>query len=165
MFKNHLTNRTHRVRFGKAISEPLALDIGVPQGSILGPILFLIYINDLSHISPLFTPILYADDTTLLITNTNTNDLLDQCEISLRQFQTWSLANKLTINEKKSHFMTLTHRRGIPPITCKIHDKIVNQVNSIRFLGIHIDDKLKFNSHTDYLANKISTGCPKKKWD
>ena len=141
---------------GKITSESLSVSKGVPQGSSLGPILFLIYINDLVNISSSFTPILYADDTTLIFSNKNVAELLQACKNSLVQFQNWSIANKLTININKCSYMMITNQVNLPQISLQINNIELERADRVKFLGVFLDDKMKFMHHTDFIANKIS---------
>ena len=132
-------------------------DIGVPQGSILGPLLFLIYINDLPNASSRFTSLLFADDTTLLCSASKFDNLLSLCDEELIKVADWCSANRLTLNVTKTfaiHFTTL-------PIS--VHDPSVDFSEqrvkfdlSGLFLGVGIDRDLKFHFHIDSIANKIS---------
>ena len=82
----------------KCHSDALTVNKGLPQGSMLGPVFFSLYINDIVNISSSFTPILYADDTTLLFRNNNETELQQVCNCSIVQFQNWSIAIRITIN-------------------------------------------------------------------
>ena len=78
------------------------IDTGVPQGSVLGPILYLIHVNELPHISDLFSTCLFADDTTLIFENNNKNDLITSCNTGINIFFMWCCANRLSVNSSKT---------------------------------------------------------------
>ena len=156
LFSSYLSHRSHRVKIGKAVSTKLTIDIGVPQGSLLGPILFILYINDLFYLPNFPKPILYADDTTLLFRNENSDALIQQCNDGLARFQSWSISNKLSINEEKSCYITFTLR----DFTCNekliLNGKYLERRNQYKYLGVDIDDTLKFNLHMIHVAKKNS---------
>ena len=110
LFKRCLSNRVQYVDINRSISSMQHITTGVPQGSILGPLLFLIYMNDLPNVSPLFKYIYFADDTSLLssvecsipINDTNMNDLMN---IELCNICNWLVVNKLSVNVSKTKFM------------------------------------------------------------
>lgn len=153
---NYLKERSHCVKIGKSISQPLPVTRGVSQGSLLGPVLFLIYINELNNISNSFKPILYADDTTLLFTNNDETELINTCNNTLNLFQTWSESNRLTINLDKSFYMIITNRQRPLNISLKINNRELEQVQKVKFLGVIVDNKINFSHHTNYIGKKIS---------
>ena len=111
LHSTYLTNRFQCVRFKTACSDLKPICIGLPQGSILAPILFLLFINDLPNISQNFKSILFADDTTLSFNHSNYTDLNTTCNVELKSFHKWTLANRLTLNVDKTN---LRHNSYIP---------------------------------------------------
>ncbi len=108
LFQNYLTERKPYVDFDNTKSDMLDINTGVPQGSILGPLLFIIYINDMSKVCDLFAFIVYADDTTLSSILSafkfNTDQLNTESKINnkLSKISTWLIVNKLSLNVKKT---------------------------------------------------------------
>ena len=107
-FLSYLSNRSQAVVYNNHESDFKAMKCGVPQGSILGPLLFLIYINDLPSVSNLFMPILFADDTNLFCTGKNLKDVVSQINIEIGKVYCWVKANKLSLNIDKTNFMLFT---------------------------------------------------------
>ena len=108
-FKGYLTNRTQYVQYGNSKSETKTITHGVPQGSILGPLLFILYVNDFSRASDLLFSILFADDTTVLIEGHEYQKLIETLNEELCKVDKRPQANELTLNIRKTHYM-LFHR-------------------------------------------------------
>ena len=134
---------------------------GVPQGSILGPLLFLIYINDIVNCTESFKTVLFADDTTLYASHRNLNDLIHTVNIGLNTVHDWMLANKLTLNITKTKYL-LHHRKKLVPQNLepiKIGNSILSEDKSVKFLGVLVDRELKWIPHIQHVKNKINKQC------
>ena len=116
LFESYLTNRSHFVKVNGVRSLLQYILYGVPQGSILGPLLFLIFINDLPDATTLFVK-LFADDTFLCAENADFKLLESEVNKELGKVADWLLANKLTLNIVKSNYMIISRKRTIPPLS------------------------------------------------
>ena len=96
----------------------MTITCGVPQGSILGPLLFILYINDIENVSDNLNPILFADDTILFHAHTCFNTLIEEVNIEIKKISTWFHTNKLSLNTKKSNFISHTKRKTIQYQQC-----------------------------------------------
>ena len=145
---SYLNNRSQFVHYNDHNSGRKHITHGVPQGSILGPLLFIIYINDFSRASELLFSMLFADDTSVFIEGTNYDKMIDILNNELKRVDIWLKANKITINTKKTHYM-MFHRTRIKgdhhPII--IGGNPLTYFNNTQFLGVIIDHKLKWSNH------------------
>lgn len=156
-FNSYLTNRKQYVTYKHTKSSTRSITCGVPQGSILGPILFILYINDLPKQSNILHYLLYADDTNLLITGKDLPNTIQILNNELNNIHTWLQVNKLSINLSKTNYMIFTNSKlpqHLPPI--KINNTDITLVTRTKFLGITIDDKLNWKPHIALIKNKIS---------
>ena len=148
-FKSYLTGRSQYVELDGVSSNVLFLSTGVPQGSILGPLLFLIYMNDIPHCAKYFNFILYADDTTL--SNTIQIPSMSPLNINdeLAKVYDWLAVNKLSLNVKKTKYV----------IFHAINKKIEDVVPSSNFLGLLLHENMSWKPHID-LLNKLKRFLP-----
>ena len=160
-FKSYLCERKQFVKFGDEQSTLLLLKCGVPQGSILGPLLFLIYINDMINSSKLLKYILFADDSTLYASHSDLNYLVNLINEEIKHVHNWIQANKLTLNVKKTHYMIFARcRKNIPSISnIKIGDEVLNKVDKTTFLGVTLDSNLNWKSHVQSMVQKMNKQC------
>ena len=147
--KSYFTNRKQFVQFNESYSSHLNITCGVPQGSILGPLFFLLYINDLGNISTIFKFLLFADDTNLFLSHKNPEHLLNLANSELEKVSSWFIANKLSINIKKTNFMLFKPRQKKCALNqpLLIDGKEIEQVSQTSFLGVIFNQNLSWKSH------------------
>lgn len=157
-FRSYLTNRKQYVVIGNAKSELLNINHGVPQGSVLGPLLFLIFINDIVKSTALFDFILFADDSTLSTSYPSVNQLniTETINDELQRVSNWLKANKLCINIDKTKYMLFSYRKTSNIHGIKFGDDQISETDSTKFLGIIIDKNLTFKPHITYISSKLS---------
>ena len=159
-FESYLSGRTQYVVFDGVQSETHRVDCGVPQGSILGPLLFILNMNDICNVSKLMFTILYADDMCVLLRGTDLSKLIKLINSELNLLSTWFKSNKLSLNTGKTFYMVF-HRARLKPKNNNdiiMDGNILTKVNSAKYLGIIIDHKLNWIDHIAYVKNKISKG-------
>ena len=158
-FQSYLSGRQQFVTYNGVQSSMKVVKCGVPQGSILGPILFLVYINDLANICRNTLPFLFADDTNLFISGSNLPQIEEMLNQELQEISLWLKVNKLSLNIKKTHYMLFTNKRSTKPcISVDIDGHSIDAVEYTRFLGIYIDNKLNWKKHIAYISGKVSRG-------
>ena len=157
-FKSYLKDRKQYVCFNGTDSCTKYIRCGVPQVSILGPLLFLIYINDLASISDKIFTLLFADDSNLFLSGKNPDDLIESMNNELIKVVDWLNINKLSLNIKKTHFIIFRnkHERIETRNELTINDVVIEMTNSTKFLGIMIDQHINFQRHIAYVKGKIS---------
>lgn len=175
-FKDYLSGRSQKVEINGIFSGSLDIDNSVIQGSILGPILFLCYINDLWTATTLFS-VLFADDTTGLAKGKNLNELTQYVNVELQKISNWFRSNKMAVNASKTKFMIFrTQGKRIDPADCVVLfnnneigqpndpslivsiDRIHNEgeVKHFKLLGVLFDEYLSFDAHITGICAKIS---------
>ena len=156
-FKSYLTNRRQQTLVNGTLSEFLTVLCGVPQGSVLGPILFLLYTNDLANASQ-FAINLFADDTCLSLCNNNLNELQTLCNIEAAKIDEWFTANRLTTNSKKASNFLLSDYNGNKSsnFTIKMGKVLLKRVKSVKYLGVILDENVTWTEQIEYLSSKLS---------
>ena len=158
-FKSYLSNRMQSVTYDNEKSVLKELQCGVPQGSILGPLLFLIDINYLALICQYTMPIFFADDSNLFLEGNKLNAIRSRLNEELENISTWLKVNRLSLNIGKTQFMIFT-RKNIKDedIGLYIEGTEIEKGHVSKFLGMIIDGKLSWKDHVAYISNKVSKG-------
>ena len=157
-FESYLSGRKQYVFFNGESSELKPTTCGVPQGSVLGPLLFLIYINDLPNISKKLKFFLFADDTNIYYEADNLKTLERVVNNELQWLNHWLNVNRLSLNISKTNFV-IFHPFNKPIkelITIKINKKAISEEKYVKYLGVLIDSSLSWKPHIDNLTKKVS---------
>ena len=155
-FQSYLRNRKQFVSVNGADSSEKNIEYGVPQGSILGPLLFIIYINDLPNISNLAQFILYADDANILISGETIAEVLETLKIVSLSLVSWVKVNGLKLNLKKTHFMIFSKRKVKDTAEIEIDGTTISRSSEACFLGVIMDDKLTWSKHIEAVKLKMA---------
>lgn len=156
-FSSYLSDRINYSYVNGIYSDPCLIKTGVPQGSILGPTLFNLYINDLPQILQSKT-LLFADDTTILISSDNNDNLQTKINSELSLLVDWLSKNKLYLNLSKTKCMFFNKRYNTP-IT-EINNVLIEKVDTFKLLGVNLDSSFKFSNYLSNLTLKLSKLVP-----
>ena len=158
-FRSYLSHRFQYVTYNGSQSSQQLIKCGVPQGSILGPLLFLVYINDLCIVCKSTESVLFADDTNLFSSGSNASSLHDGVNNDLAIVAEWLKVNKLSLNIKKTHFMCFSAKnKPSPCISLQIDGESLAEVNKSKFLGVIIDNNLSWKDHISFVCRKVARG-------
>ena len=159
-FHSYLKDRKQSVFVGGVLSESLDVSYGVPQGSVLGPLLFLLYINDLPNSSNKLDFHLFADDTSLFMSQENLETSESDVNAYLDNISDWLIANKLSLNTKKSYYLIVSpkNKRVNQKVSICINNENLAEAQSAKYLGVLLDNKLSWKTHIQETTMKISKG-------
>lgn len=155
-FNSYIRGRIQRTRIDEVVSEARDVSLGVPQGTTLGVILFLIYINDIEKVVKRSSILLFADDTLLYSICDTKQQCIDNINFDLNNLDKWFKMNKMKLNIDKSKCMVLNSNFNDND---KIHinnDNDIEVVNEFKYLGVIFDDKLNFKNNLNYICKKLA---------
>ena len=161
-FKSYLTDRMQTCKIGQNKSQQHKIRCGVPQGSNLGPLLFLLYINDLPNCLSYTSANMFADDTNITTKGLNVEEIQTRLNYDLEHIHQWLLANKLTLNKDKTEYMIIGSRQRLSNIeidpTIELGESKIKRVKHSKTLGIIIDDQLLWKKQVETTVSKVSKG-------
>ena len=152
ILKSYLENRVQQVEVNNNVSQIKEINLGVPQGSILGPLLFIIYINDLPNISHLASFYLFADDTAVIVKGHNYLDLQHKIDNIIPNLLRWFLSNRLSLNASKTYYQLYSLFARSTEINICINGIKIARSPSVKYLGVSLDENLKFDAHISSIA-------------
>ena len=158
-FTNYLTGHTQQVKYAEILSiTTLEVTSGVPQGSILGPLLFLIYVKDFKNCLNDSDSLMFADDTSIFLQNKDIKKLFDAGNKELQLVDQWLIANKLSVNVSKTKYILFKAAQSkltTKKQTLTLRQNKIEQFECIKFLGIHIQEHLSWSRHINHLISKL----------
>ena len=161
-FESYLSGRKQCTDIEGNLSSKLDVHLGVPQGSILGPILFIIYVNDINRSGVDCKFVKFADDTTVLTTGSTLHEAVEKMNVTMASVGQWFSKNKLNLNPGKTRYMIFNSKTEETNLV-KVNNQFIERVwdkgkeKSFKLVGIHIDERLKWTYHIDHVSKKVNS--------
>lgn len=158
LIESYLCNRKQRVKVNDEISDYLVIKSGVPQGSVLGPLLFVVYVNDIENIKLNGNISLYADDTSIFNKDKNADNLVEKTNQDLKEIVNFFKINRLEINEKKTQLMLFTspQKKFKTNTNFIINNTALEPATCIKYLGLYFDPHLKWENHINFIVKSVA---------
>ena len=156
-FQSYLNSRFQTVIIGNVTSTSKENKYGVPQGSVLGPTLFLMYINDISNCLNKSIPTIFADDNNLFFQDDDLDNLVFTINSELREVSSWLIANRLTLNVDKSNIVLFQNKSKLK-LDISLNGEKLKQTAFVKYLGVLIDERLSWDKHIFMITKKIQQG-------
>ena len=153
-FQSYLSNIKQYVSIKNCTSSISNIALGVPQGKLLGPVLFILYINDMYRSSNQMRFVHFRDDTTVFASDSDINNVDASVNRKLVGFNNWLKANRLSLNVSKPSHIIISNQNYT--IDIRIRDSILTKVLTVKFLGVTLDENLTFNDHVKHVTTKMS---------
>ena len=155
ILESYLSNRFQLTKFNNIYSKPAEVTMGVPQGSILGPLLFIVYINDLSNVTDDAKFYFFADDTAITVKSSSLIDLQDKINQLMPKVTEWFNSNRLSLNTSKSNFQMYS-KMHIEHFVIKLNGSNILRQKQVKYLGVVVEENLKFETHIANISSTIS---------
>ena len=159
-FQSYLSNRKQVVKCGKTLSDVKLIDTGIPQGSVLGPILFMLFVNDISQNVHIGSINLYADDCLVYCTGSTVIDVNEKLQKCIDDASSWYTGNKLVLNVEKSNTMLITskhkHQTLNTNVNIELYGSSLQQVQCTKYLGVTLEQSLSWDTHINDLCSNLS---------
>ena len=159
LIKSYFSNRRQCVKFGEKVSPIINQTLGVIQGSKCGPMYYDIYTSELANLCQADEFVMFADDTCLIYTGDNIDNLTNRVNDRLSTVFDWCCYNKLSLNPSKCSYMLFTNRNVENDPKIELDGKKLDRAVEFKYLGIFLDDKLKYQKHIEYLCDRMSRFC------
>lgn len=154
IINSYLRTRNFLVEYGGQLSDLKGITAGVPQGSVLGPLLFIIFINDIPNMTDNYTLALFADDTTILSNSGNVNILLNKTRDYFNIIQEYFFKWKIKLNNQKTELLITSKNRRHVKLVLNVNNDSITNSTRVRYLGVYIDSNLNFTHHINQVVIK-----------